>query len=304
MDTRHIIVNYHYVESPKPERSGIVPCNLNEFERQIKHLASNYKIGSMADVFWASKNGSKENACAITFDDGLRCQFVNALPILKKFSAAATFFPITSTWDGFLPTTHKIHVLLSKLPIRELIMRFNEFLKERHHQNLALLIPTSRRIGPESTHKVEDFLTTNFKSTMALAPDDVKAEFLGDCFSLVGLDEERLSRELFMSKEEVYSLQREGFAIGNHSHSHFSYRIQDPSFLRKDFESSRKFLKDLLGREPLIYSYPHGQPSEALLDLLRKENFQYGVTIENRALKASDDPLLIPRLDTNYIKGL
>src|SRR3989344_8744536 len=126
MDNRHIIVNYHYVENPSLEWGGIHPCPMAEFEKQVKCLAENYKIVSVDEVYSAAKEKNSGRFAAISFDDGLKGQYLNALPILEKYGATAIFFPITSTFEGNIPGTHKLHILLSRFPAQSLIERFNK----------------------------------------------------------------------------------------------------------------------------------------------------------------------------------
>jgi len=90
LDDKHIVVMYHYIENPSKERSGIHPCPVAEFERQVKFLSENYNIVSLKELFKAIKSGSDEKFCTLTFDDGLKDQYQNAVPILKKYSPLFT----------------------------------------------------------------------------------------------------------------------------------------------------------------------------------------------------------------------
>ena len=121
LNDKHIIVMYHYVEDPRPNRGGIFPCSVEEFERQIAFLSGQYRIASVLDAYRAAQSESSERLCAITFDDGLKDQYVYARPILEKYNAPASFFIITGTLEGSMPFTHKMHTALSRVSADELV---------------------------------------------------------------------------------------------------------------------------------------------------------------------------------------
>ncbi|MBI2024679.1 MAG: polysaccharide deacetylase family protein [Candidatus Harrisonbacteria bacterium] len=301
INDKHIVINYHYVENPSRNWSGIHPCSIDEFNRQVKFLSENYKFGSLVDVFQAAKNNNAERVCAITFDDGLRDQYENTLPILKKGSATATFFIITAALEGRLPPAHRIHVLLSKIAINDLINLFNEYLKEFYSDlQKQYFIPKDRRLTQRRLH--EDIPTANFKETLIMLPEDIKAQFLRYCFKKQGLDSERLSRQIFMGAGEIRELQRAGMQIGAHTHQHYALDTMNPEAIKNDINLNKAGLDSVLGFVPEVFSYPHGRYQPAAVSILRDEKFKHAVTIEKRGVSGSDDPLLMPRYDTNDLR--
>jgi peptidoglycan/xylan/chitin deacetylase (PgdA/CDA1 family) len=68
---------------------------LEDFERQIRFLKKHYNILHPAELYgWLhGRDGAKgEKAVLITFDDGYEDNYLNALPILKKYDCPAIFF--------------------------------------------------------------------------------------------------------------------------------------------------------------------------------------------------------------------
>lgn len=89
-----IVSNYHYVrdnfDSIYPSIVGITP---NEFRKQLVLLKNqgdfinpNYLVENLKEVL-----ESKYNYFLITFDDGLKEQFKNALPIMDELNVPALF---------------------------------------------------------------------------------------------------------------------------------------------------------------------------------------------------------------------
>lgn len=301
LNEKHLIVNYHYVENPDSSKSGIVPCSVADFEKQVKFLSENYRIVPVPEVFRAAQEGGSEKLCALTFDDGLNDQYENALPILEKYKTAASFFIITSVFSGRLPTAHKIHNLLSKVPVGQLVDKFNGFLKDFYPDLVEnYLIPKDRRLTQKRLH--EDLITANFKETMIMIPEDMKGRFLRFGFKTFGLNEKKISKELFMNKDRVRLLQKAGMYIGNHSHHHYALNVINEETLRNDLRLSKDVLVDILGEQPDVFSYPHGRSNEGARKILREEGIKYAVTIDKRAIEKNDEPLLIPRYDTNDIR--
>lgn len=302
MEKQYIIVNYHYIEDPRDDRKGIWPCSVAEFERQIKFLSKNFKIVSAKEVFEGSQGGSKEKLCAITFDDGLKDQYINALPVLKKYGATATFFIITSVFDGNIPGTHKLHALLSRYSADDLIDIFNT---DAELISKFSAIPKNIRINNER-RLFEDVLIANIKEKLlGQVPADEKDRFLNKIFlQTLKLNEKELAEELFMSKTDVKKLSEEGFKVGSHGHGHYALNNLDVQTAVDDIRKSVNILSGLLRSHPADFSYPNGRYNEALPGVLKGEGFERAFSIEAREISGDDNPYLIPRFDTNNIKKL
>jgi len=77
--------------------NGFYPeTSTSDFEKQIAHLARNYKIISLDEIVDRVKTKKSLRRCvAITFDDGFRDNYEKAYPILKKYNVPATIFLLT-----------------------------------------------------------------------------------------------------------------------------------------------------------------------------------------------------------------
>src|SRR3989344_3770729 len=163
LDDKHIVIHYHYIEDSTKENRGMNPCPIFEFEKHVAFLSKNYKSASLEKVFEAGKSGAEERYYAITFDDGLKDQFKNAVPILKKYGAHASFFIITQTLEGILPSAHKFHAILSRIPSLEAIDLWNIFIKEKYPEHAAhFFIPKDYRIVKDR-RLYADIPTSNIK---------------------------------------------------------------------------------------------------------------------------------------------
>jgi len=96
-----VIIMYHSVGSPESTLDGY-GSKLNvspaAFEKQMKFLHDkNYKVIPLELFVKKIKNNEKipRKTLAITFDDGLKNNFTNAYPVLKKYNFPATIFVAT-----------------------------------------------------------------------------------------------------------------------------------------------------------------------------------------------------------------
>lgn len=299
---KFIIVNYHYIEDPRPDRAGIHPCSVSEFERQVDYLVKNYTITSVPELFRAAQEGSDGSHAAVTFDDGLRDQLEYAIPVLRNHDATATFFFITGTLEGFVPLAHKIHLLSSRMSMAEIARVFNAFLKKSFPSvSESYYIPNDRRLTDRRLH--EDIISANVKETLIIIPKELRDSFFHTgAPRILGEDEGAIARRLFMNGDEMRELERTGFAIGSHTHYHESLERQDAVAFRGDTAKAREVFSRYLGEAPTVISYPHGRSNEATRRVLERSGFTHGVTIERRGVAAGDDPFAIPRFDTTDLK--
>ena len=303
LSDKHILVNYHYVEDPNESNSGMHPCPVHEFEEQIVFLSKYYTSAPLSEVFDAAKKKSDKKLYSVTFDDGLKDQYQNAVPILKKHRVHGTFFIITGTLEGFIPYTHKLHILLSRFSPLEIIKEWNLFVRG----NTQYVISTDRRWA-EGRRLYEDIPPANIKEVFSRgAPKELRDKFITSFFKKNSLNEDMLCKELFMNEEEIKHIaQHSLFEIGNHTHNHEilgqgkdiqTHRIEE------DFKNAEKWFERLKIKKPTIFSYPHGLRGAP--HILRRNGIMYGVIAgDERPVGAmgNGNGLCIPRYEGNTVR--
>ena len=91
------VLLYHSIS----DDNSMMSLKLNIFENQIKYLKKN----GYTSINFDEIDQNKKKQIIITFDDGYKDVFVNALPILKKYEFKATCFFVTNligqdnSWD-------------------------------------------------------------------------------------------------------------------------------------------------------------------------------------------------------------
>ena len=106
--TRAIVLRYHSVSEPSERneayRGAGIAVSPELFERQMRYLSDSYQVVPLDRLVERSGAGAPfpARAVAITFDDGYRDNYTNALPVLDSLGLAATVYVTTDAiGDGW-----------------------------------------------------------------------------------------------------------------------------------------------------------------------------------------------------------
>lgn len=102
--TRVTVLMYHMIDTPVTPaelRFCRSPENFRN-DMQLIHEAG-YRVISLKTLLGAIKNKDLDlnKAVVITFDDGLACNYENALPVLEEYGYTASIFVVTKYIGGF-----------------------------------------------------------------------------------------------------------------------------------------------------------------------------------------------------------
>lgn len=302
-DNKFIIVAYHYIRDPGPGEEGIKACSVKRFGEQVRDLLKFYKIVPLEELYARVRSRESGFYCTLTFEDGFADHYLNALPILKKFKVSGTFFPVTMTLEGKIPLTQKVHILLSKKSIIELVKAYEEFMK-KVFPRLArkYFIPRDRLL--KKTRIFDDMLTANFKEIITRLPIKIKTKFIDRYFRNLPIEEDKLCKDLFMNRNQLKKLRESGMSIGSQTHTHISLKTLDLNGQKREIKKSKKILEDILGQKVNLFSYPFGDHTAATIKILKQGGFRLAVTNEPRSLTPQDNCFELPRYDVNHLRNM
>jgi len=84
------VLAYHRVDTPDGDVNNVSPEN---FARQMACLRSRYHVVSVAELLGIlARERASGRVVVVTFDDGYRDNYLNAVPILERFGIPACFF--------------------------------------------------------------------------------------------------------------------------------------------------------------------------------------------------------------------
>ena len=306
MEQKLAISMYHYVRDLKhsryPEIKGL---DIALFREQIAFMKDHFHIVRMEEVMDAVKNGMPlpDNALLLTFDDGYIDNYTFVLPVLEEYGLQGTFFIPGKTFTTHrLLDVNKIHYIMASSEIGKLLpdvferlnyYRGREFDYESN-EDLFEKYATPSRYDSREIRFVKGVL-------QAAIPEKVRNKISSDLFKkYVGISEEKLAYELYMTPDQLATLKRHGMFIGVHGYDHYWLDVLPEEELQADIDKALEIMDPYIDRSAWAMAYPYGRSSRAVLEAIASKGAQVAVTIEPRtAVIGQDNPLLLPRLDCN-----
>lgn len=301
------VVMYHYVRQIKDSRyPGIKGLELDSFIEQIKFLKRNYNVVSTEEVIASYNNNHSlpENAALLTFDDGYAEHFSHVYPILKKHKMQGSFYiPAKTVQENVLLDVNKIHFILASCSYPSLLVKeielqikfyseaynLNEF--KCYYQELAI----ANRFDPAEVIFVKRMLQHALPEKLrTIIADTLFAKF-------VSVDEAAFSKELYMDEIQIQHMVDDGMHVGSHGYDHYWWNKLDEKALDDEISGSLRFL-DKVGVDMNNWTacYPYGSSSDSVVSTLKSKGCKLAFTTEVNTVDLNiDNPLLIPRLDTN-----
>jgi len=305
---RLTVVMYHFVRdlahSRYPEIKGL---STEEFRGQVEYVRRHFAPIGVADLLAALRTPGEAlppRAILLTFDDGYRDHFDTVLPILAANGLSGCFFPpAKAVTEHEVLDVNKIHFILAAQPdkgriLASLFSQLDEGRAEfdlRTREDYERQLAHAGRYDPADVILIKRLLQRELPLALRVRiTDALFREWVTD-------DEAAFSEELYMSVADLREMGGAGMWIGSHGYDHFWLDSLDAAGQQREVELSMDFLQSVgCDLEDWVIGYPYGAYSDSLLQILRAKRCQAGFTVEVRAADLDrDDPLTLPRLDTN-----
>jgi peptidoglycan/xylan/chitin deacetylase (PgdA/CDA1 family) len=301
------IVMYHYVRELKHSRyPAIKGLVIDHFKEQIAYQKKYYNPISAYDLMDAIESGSElpPKPLLLTFDDAYIDHFTNVFPVLDKEKLSGCFFPPAKCIvENRVLDVNKIHFILACVPNKSVLVNYicQSLDENRSSYHLESKESYWQKCGVPSRYDTAEVMFVKYMLQLEL-PEKLRYVITDELFKkFVSNDEKAFSKELYMSIDQISCLQRNGMYIGSHGFDHYWLNSISEDDQRKEIDLSLEFLKKV-GSDPgrWIMCYPYGAYNESLLTILKERNCSVGLTTKvGVADLNSDNPLILPRLDTN-----
>ena len=240
-----LVLNYHRIGDASQTQfdPGVYSNDAAGLDKQIRFLKTRYKFATPAQALdiIEGRQVLSETLLLLTFDDGYRDNFVEALPVLESHSVKAIFFVVTSYIENkIVPWWDQI-----------------AFLVKRHAPKpLSLTYPQVNTfdLSPEHFNNELRKLLRIFRSPQTLDPE----RFLTDLEQAVGLRREDIHADLILTWDDARAMQASGMTIGLHTHTHRILSKLPRSEQHQELSLCKSILERELGVEPLFLAYPVG----------------------------------------------
>lgn len=301
------VVMYHYVRDLKKSKyPNVKGLDLYLFIEQIKYIQKNYNIISMEEVIYSIENQSKipSKSLLLTFDDGYSDHYENVLPVLDKYKIQGSFFaPSRVITEKIVLDVNKIHYILAVVKDKTKILNDLKVLikKYKYQYNLEDFSTYYNKLALKTRFDSKDVIFIKRLLQVELQ-EELRMIIVDHLFQkYFDLDEEALSDELYLSKDQLKEMNRLGHHIGNHGYNHYWWNALSKDQLLKELDLSTNFLSEIgVDMSNWTACYPYGGFNEQAIDMIKargcKAAFTTEVDIANLEEKIR---FTIPRLDTN-----
>lgn len=297
---------YHYTRDLKhsryPEIKGLDTPLLR---KQMEFFKEKCNVVTMEQVIDAVKGKSAlpEKAVLLTFDDGYVDNFTFALPILEEFGFQGSFFIPGKTFTTHqLLDVNKIHYILASTDIKKLVVDVKE--KMDYYRGQEFDYPSTEELWNQyATDGRFDGKDTVFvkRILQTVLPEKLRNQISSDLFEkYVGVTEEQLAYELYMTPEQIRTLRKHGMFIGLHGYDHYWLGNLSPEQMRADISKALEAMDEFIDRKEWVMNYPYGNFNNDVLAYIKENGACVGLTTEVRVADIGKDPSLqLPRLDCN-----
>ncbi len=297
---------YHYtrdlVRSRYPKIKGM---NLPLFRQQLEFFRDNFNVVRMEQVIAAVQNGVElpEKSLLLTFDDGYIDNYTYAFPLLEEFGFQGSFFIPGKTFTAHqLLDVNKVHYILAAGEIKALVRDLKERLD--YYRGTEFDYPSNDELWNKYAvaNRFDGADTIFVKRVLQTAiPETVRNRISSDLFKTnVGVSEEQLAYELYMTEDQIRTLKRHGMYIGIHGYDHYWLGNLNHDEMKADIDKAIETLGEFLDPNAWVMNYPYGNYNQGVLDYIKSRGAVLGLTTEARMAKIGmDNPMTLPRLDCN-----
>ncbi len=303
------VVMYHYVRDlARSRHPAIKGLDVARFRRQLAHLDRDHQVVRVEDVLAACRGEADlpPRAVLLTFDDGYADHWRYAFPLLDERGLQGCFFPpVRPLRERVVLDVNKIHFALAAggdagALAAHCLARIADWREE-----YGLAAPAEYQATLARASRFDDAPTVFVKRLLQRGlPAPARARLTDELFHrFVTDDEAAFAEELYLGLDQVRAMRRAGMWFGAHGDSHRWLDDLPAAEQRAELAASRDLLRDLgYAASEFVVAYPYGGHDAATVAVARDLDYSLGFTVEVRTARiGQDDPLLLPRLDTNDV---
>ena len=297
---------YHYTRNLSHSRyPRIKGLDIHLFRQQMEFFKENCNVVTMEQVIDAAKGSSilPDKAVLLTFDDGYVDNYTFAYPVLEEFGFQGSFFIPGKTFTTHqLLDVNKIHYILASADIEKLVVDVKQ--KMDYYRGREFDYPDTDELWDEyAIDERFDGKETVFvkRILQTVLPEKLRNQISSDLFEkYVGVNEEQLSYELYMTPEQIRTLKRHGMFIGLHGYDHYWLGNLTLEHMKEDILKALDTMDEFIDQKEWVMNYPYGDYSDEVIEFIKGRGAVIGLTTDVRVAQIGmDSNLLLPRLDCN-----
>lgn len=277
---RVLTLLYHRVR-PYEKDVQMLCVTPEHFERQMSWLKENYHVVRFADD-WDCVEG---DAVCITFDDGYRDNFLIAAPILNQLQIPATVFVSTGNMDTG----------------REMWwdeLERNLLADKKYQKTFHLSDEIFECTWDVSSFEQREDLYDTMHWLMKQVGAEKRNDWMRQLQEWNGYTEDGRAENVCARAEDLKGLDASQIEIGVHTVGHPVLSKLPMEEQKKEIQTAKKKLEEILGRQILTMSYPFGGVSDYNKDTIsvcKSLGFSKAAANIPGVWKPNDDLYQIPR---------
>lgn len=275
-----VILLYHRV-GPQEDNWSSVPVAPAAFEHHLRYLSKNFNILPLREIaqILTEQKPLPAKTAAITFDDGYKDNYLYAYPLLKKYGQPATIYLTAG------------HIEKDELFWWDKVSYLIE-----HTSLKALELP---QIGPLDfsgrSQKKQAF--AHIRETLKTWPETAKQKLIDNLANAAGVViPPGTAKNLFLTWQEAREMQAGGIELGSHGVTHANLTNLDLPQAESEIVVSKKKIEEKLQTPVLSFSYPNGDFSGALGEIVKKSGYKYAAIVGGKLVSERSNPFELPRV--------
>lgn len=264
------ILAYHNINNTYSRYLDICQ-SIDTFESQIEFIKHNYDIISLHHaVTLLKQNGNfNRDKLVVTFDDSYKDFYTTVFPILKKHKTPATIFLTVGPLIHISPFPFLVDALVYAI----------------HNTNKDILDLTSLGLRSYLLETLSQKRQAIFEIEKSLRfhSSPRREQYLELVFSKLAIDKENPDiKGLFLSWEDIESMENGGIDIGAHTITHPVLSKIPINEMEYEIRESKRLIEERLGIKVSAFAYPYGEIDDFdinAIDLVKSVGFSCACTM-------------------------
>lgn len=302
------IVMYHYVrDTAATPHARLHALGVADFAAQLDYLERHYHVIAPERLIEAASGGPPlpGNAALLTFDDGYIDHYRTVAPMLAARGISAAFFPAAAPLrEGRALDVNKVHFVRTAIGDAALVTETCRLVERYRAAHGLDSVAAYRARWAQPGRRDSDEVRMVKNLLQKGLPAAARRRIIDDLFAAhVGEDEAAFAAALYASADQLREMVRAGHHVGNHGYSHEWLDTLSPLEATEDILGGAEFLADLgMPRAGWIMCYPHGGFNDAVIAAARNAGAAAGLVVGFALAHLDrDDPMALPRMDTNQL---
>jgi peptidoglycan/xylan/chitin deacetylase (PgdA/CDA1 family) len=255
--------------------------------RQLDWLARRYRVLSLDELGARLAGGAPAGGCAaVTFDDGYRDLYEQAVPLLRRKGIPAAVFVVTDlVGTERAPLHDRLYALVARALEADRSARGVFEILSRRGAGAGRL---RRRPGDGDPLRLTRRLLAGLPATEA---ERAASALEGE----LGLPACELEGTLPLTWEMLAGMREAGWTIASHTRTHALLTLEGAGRLREEVGGSRVAIERRLGVDCRHFAYPDGRWNPTAVEAVREAGYRFAYT-NCRHTQPSDPLLTIPRV--------